>query len=269
MRKISANYIYPVSSAPLKNGIIILDDTNKIIDIIDTGGKIKEIQDLQFYSGMIVPGFVDVFTLLSYPSFAEEDFQKTISNDFVNSLERNLRNFPANNASIQKGINHLEAYGTVAARDYMPLEDTDHRKKKSKVRFCDNDFSNSTDELTLASVENVGSKYLLLNELILKQSKSFSPVQQEFDRYCIGTGSLATHQKLSVFEEIKKIQNKFPKLDYIDLISWATINGAKHLHLENDIGSIEIGKTPGLNLLSKLDYSNKKLTTESELKILL
>ena len=33
MRKISADYIYPVTSEPIKDGVIILDDTGKIIAI--------------------------------------------------------------------------------------------------------------------------------------------------------------------------------------------------------------------------------------------
>lgn len=266
MRKISANYIFPVTSAPLKNGILILDDANKIVDIIDTGGKIKEIENLQFYSGMIVPGFVDVFTLLSYPSFSREDFQDTISKDFFNKLKKVLSKHPQNSTSIQKGINHLEAYGTVAVADHLPIDDSDNRKKKSKIKFCTNSFINSDDTLELPIEMN--TKSILLNQLVLEQCKSFLPNEEEFNRYCIGTGSLGTHEKLSVFEEIKAIQIKFPELSYFDLISWATINGAKYLHLENEIGSIEIGKTPGLNLLSKLDYTNKKLTSDSELNIL-
>ncbi len=35
MRKISANYIFPVTSKPLKNGIIIIDDNGTIKNIID------------------------------------------------------------------------------------------------------------------------------------------------------------------------------------------------------------------------------------------
>ena len=269
MRKISANYIFPVSSAPLKNGIIVLDDANKIIDVIDTGGKVKEIQNLQFYSGLIVPGFVDVFTLLSYPTFSKVNFQKNCSGDFLNQLRKNLSDFPTSSHFIQRGINHLEAFGTAAAADYLPLEDNDNRKKKSKVRFYDNDFSNSDYSLKLPFEINSESKSILLNQIAIEQIESFKPIEKKKNSYCIGTGSLGTHQKLSVFEEIKAIQKQFPELNYFDLLRWATINGARCLHLENKIGSIEIGKTPGLNLLSKLDYTNKKLTDESELQILL
>ena len=59
MRKISANYIYTGTSSPLRNGIITLDDSGKILNIEDTGGNLREIAKLSFYNGIIVPGFVN------------------------------------------------------------------------------------------------------------------------------------------------------------------------------------------------------------------
>ena len=58
MRKISANRILPVSSPPLKNGIITVDGDGRIMDLLDTGGMLREEPGLEYYSGLIVPGFV-------------------------------------------------------------------------------------------------------------------------------------------------------------------------------------------------------------------
>ena len=33
MRKLTADYIYPVSSGPLQNGVVIVDDAGKILQI--------------------------------------------------------------------------------------------------------------------------------------------------------------------------------------------------------------------------------------------
>lgn len=269
MRKISANYIFPISSPPLKNGIIVLDDSNKIVDLIDTQGRIKEIQNLEFYSGMIVPGFVDVFTLLSYPTFSKNNFREITQADFFKKLYQTLIEFPKSGTSIQKGINHLDAFGTVAVADYLALPDIDNHKKKSKIKFYDHNFSELDNTLVLPFDKHKNSEFILLNHLLLEQANRFKPEQKYFNRYCIGTGSLATHQKLSVFEEIKAIQHLYPKLSYFDLLSWATINGARYLKLESEIGSIEVGKKPGLNLLTNLDYANSKIKKESQLNILL
>jgi len=56
-RKISAHYIFPVNSPPIKNGVIHLDKNNNII-CIEKPFK-HEAYGLEFYSGIIVPGFIN------------------------------------------------------------------------------------------------------------------------------------------------------------------------------------------------------------------
>lgn len=66
----------------------------------------------------------------------------------------------------------------------------------------------------------------------------------------IGTDSLTSNWQLSVLEELKTI-NKFQSyVPFETLLRWATLNGAEALGFEADLGSIEVGKTPGLNLLN-------------------
>lgn len=59
MRKITANYIYSPDTGFLKFGIIEIDDRACIIEIVDTNGCIKEIQGLEFYSGLVVTGRIE------------------------------------------------------------------------------------------------------------------------------------------------------------------------------------------------------------------
>ncbi len=59
MRYLSAHYVFPVSSPPLKNGILCINDDGRIDDIIDTGGELREREKLEFYNGILVPGFVN------------------------------------------------------------------------------------------------------------------------------------------------------------------------------------------------------------------
>jgi len=59
MRYLSAHYIFPISSPPLKNGIICMNDDGCIVDIIDTGGKLEKREKFEFYDGILVPGFVN------------------------------------------------------------------------------------------------------------------------------------------------------------------------------------------------------------------
>ena len=58
MRKLSAYYVFPISSAPLPFGIIETEDDGTIARIVDTGGRIKESSRLEFYPGILIPGIV-------------------------------------------------------------------------------------------------------------------------------------------------------------------------------------------------------------------
>ncbi len=76
---------------------------------------------------------------------------------------------------------------------------------------------------------------------------------------CLGTDSLVSNHQLSILEEMKIIQRTFDQVGMDELVSWATINGANALGINDWAGSIEVGKHPGINLLMGLDLIEKKL----------
>jgi aminodeoxyfutalosine deaminase len=82
-------------------------------------------------------------------------------------------------------------------------------------------------------------------------------------RITIGTDSLASNNKLDILEELKTLQFNFPSLSIEQLVSWATINGAGALGMEQTFGKIETGKRPGLLLIQNTDLINMKLLAES------
>jgi len=69
----------------------------------------------------------------------------------------------------------------------------------------------------------------------------------------LGTDSLASNHKLCLLSEMAVIQKHFPDISLRQLLQWGTLNGAKVLGISDEKGSIEVGKTPGLNLLTGLD----------------
>lgn len=66
----------------------------------------------------------------------------------------------------------------------------------------------------------------------------------------IGTDSLTSNWELSVLEEMKTIARYQSYVPFETLLRWATLNGAQALGFDRDLGSIEPGKKPGLNLLN-------------------
>ncbi|RYE28396.1 MAG: amidohydrolase [Sphingobacteriaceae bacterium] len=83
----------------------------------------------------------------------------------------------------------------------------------------------------------------------------------------LGTDSLASNTKLCMLNEMRVLQQQFPELSLECLVEWATLNGARFLGIEEEKGTIEVGKTPGLNLLTGLD--KLKITSETKVRKLI
>lgn len=69
-------------------------------------------------------------------------------------------------------------------------------------------------------------------------------------RMTIGTDSLTSNWQLSILEEMKTISRYQSYIHFDTLLQWATINGAMALGMEDEMGSLEAGKTPGVLVLS-------------------
>jgi len=113
----------------------------------------------------------------------------------------------------------------------------------------------------------------------LKLASGFAPVDKMLKKgisVALGTDGSSSNNNLNMFEEINlaAIVNKAVNLDAvsvpaIDALGMATINGAKALDWDDEIGSIEIGKKgdliltdmdkphlyPRHNIISSLAYS--------------
>ena len=83
----------------------------------------------------------------------------------------------------------------------------------------------------------------------------------------MGTDSLASNHQLNILEELKTISKKFDHIPVETLLQWATINGAKALQMENNLGSFNKGKKPGIVLIENVIA--KKFTKDSFAKRIL
>ena len=76
------------------------------------------------------------------------------------------------------------------------------------------------------------------------------------DRLCVGTDSLASNDSLSIMSELSIIQ-KNSDFTLQELLKIACKNGAKALGFK-DLGTFEIGKKPGVNLISNFALGLEK-----------
>jgi len=58
----------------------------------------------------------------------------------------------------------------------------------------------------------------------------------------IGTDSLSSNERLNMFYEMRTIKENFPDIDNNTILKMATINGARAIGFEGEIGEIAIGR---------------------------
>jgi cytosine/adenosine deaminase-related metal-dependent hydrolase len=75
----------------------------------------------------------------------------------------------------------------------------------------------------------------------------------------LGTDSLASNHSLNILDEIKTIRKFFPLIPLEEMLQWATLNGAKALQMDDQLGSFEAGKKPGVVLINENDLTVQKL----------
>jgi imidazolonepropionase-like amidohydrolase len=68
---------------------------------------------------------------------------------------------------------------------------------------------------------------------------------------------------------MKTIQQHYPNVPLSELLCWGTFNGAQFLGLEQQLGSFEKGKMPGVVLIEHADIQTLKLTNLSTSRLLI
>ena len=69
----------------------------------------------------------------------------------------------------------------------------------------------------------------------------------------VGTDSLSSNDDLDMVRELFCLQENFEGIGMEELLKWACLNGAEFLGKEDVLGSVEVGKRPGLVHIDNLD----------------
>ncbi|QIA09809.1 amidohydrolase family protein [Draconibacterium halophilum] len=396
MRKIAATYVFPGTGSPIKNGILVCDDEGTVIDILDRGDSFKEEAGVEFYSGILVPGFVNAHCHLEL-SHLHNKIEKNIGfsgflekiNLLINELAdkekamqiADRKMWAAGIAAIgdvsnsglsipvkQKSKNYYHTFVEVfgfhpsrADRAFSKAEEVLESFKKAKLSativphspysvsyklfekikkhaqkegglLCIHNqesedetkfFISGDNEITKhfrnnlkldtthwkptekSSIQSVIQYLPNENQLLLvhntntekadiealKQHRNLSNTffvlcpnsnlyiqnelppmnlfQKEKLQICLGTDSLASNTELSILQEMITVQQHFRDVSLEELLTWAGINGAKALKIEDTFGSFEKGKKPGVNLISGINFKTMRLTPKAKVKRLI
>lgn len=86
-------------------------------------------------------------------------------------------------------------------------------------------------------------------------------LRSENIKITLGTDSLASNHQISILSEMKTLQDH-KGVAFVELLKWATLNGAEFLGIEDKYGSFEVGKKPGIlniNISDNLEIESATL----------
>lgn len=382
MRRIKADVIFPVSNAPVENGVVWVDEAGKILAIKSPGEEGYGHPDEEYQPGWMVPGWVNAHCHLELSGYHGEIPEHTGLDGFIRHLaavsakpdmpeamkradaqmaaegvmavldisnqtlsfgikkastiqyytlaerygflnERANTTFEAGikvwqalraddlsgniclhapySASpslMQKVKDHIEQEGGIysihflesagerelfeqhrgSLFDRLQQMGFDPKKQLGNARsvweyiepgipeqgnllFVHNTF---IGEVELGMLENYGNRVFLCvcpeaNRYIENALPPLHLLLKHAFPLCVGTDSLASARSLSMLENLKLLQFAYPEVPFESMLAWATLNGARLLQLDNQLGSIEPGKQPGLVIIRGVDNSSKKI----------
>ncbi len=137
MRKIAATYVFPGNCRPpVKNGILVCDDEGAVVDLIDKGADFREEAGMEFYSGVLVPGFINAHCHLELSHLFGKVNEKTGIGDFIRQIN-GLRNTPEKEMlqSMQIADRKMQDSGIVAVGDISNTSLSIKNKCRSKIFY--------------------------------------------------------------------------------------------------------------------------------------
>jgi cytosine/adenosine deaminase-related metal-dependent hydrolase len=136
MRRLSAHFIVTNTGTPLKQGIITADDDGTVVRVEDTKGSLKDSQSVEFYNGIIVPGFVNCHCHLELSHLKGAIPPGTGLGNFLMRLQTIRSDDP--DVIVSSAIsadNDLYKEGVVLCADISNTSATFSVKRKSRIRY--------------------------------------------------------------------------------------------------------------------------------------
>ena len=152
---------------------------------------------------------------------------------------------------------HHTATGSTSIRSYF-----DKLRKAKNILLVHNSFTSEEDIGYVIKQKKDSNVFFCIcinaNQYIEDTVPPIDVFLKEDCKIVLGTDSLASNHSLSIMDEIKTIQKFFPAVPLETILTWATINGAEALEMEDKLGSFEKGKKPGVILIGG-DLSVKRI----------
>jgi len=183
-------------------------------------------------------------------------------NDF---FEKKIGAFVDMYARVGVDLDFFSPTKTTSLQSVLP-----YLKDAAKSIWVHNSFTSESD-IKAVQATNTDAYWCLCpnaNQYIENTMPPIELLRSKNTTIVVGTDSYASNWSLNMLDELKMIYKHNPTLSLSETLSWITINGARALQMEDKIGSIEIGKKPGLVLIENL-LGQHQLTSSSSAKRIL
>jgi cytosine/adenosine deaminase-related metal-dependent hydrolase len=136
MKRFSAQYVLTNSGQPLKRAVITTGDDGTIIYVEDTGGDLKESRGVEYFNGIIIPGFVNCHAHLELSHLKGAISEGTGLPGFLECI-RTLRDYNPEEiiSSALSADSFMYNEGIVLCADICNTSDTFSLKKNSFIRY--------------------------------------------------------------------------------------------------------------------------------------
>ncbi|HLG33376.1 MAG TPA: amidohydrolase family protein [Bacteroidia bacterium] len=132
LRKFSADYVFPVSSPPIKNGVVTTDEKGVIISV-SAPSKEKE---TEYYSGIIIPGIINAHCHLELSHLKGSIPEHRGLDEFIMHIEAIRKGGDEEmSAAINSADEEMFREGIVAVGDISNKRDSFSAKAKSKILY--------------------------------------------------------------------------------------------------------------------------------------
>jgi aminodeoxyfutalosine deaminase len=139
--------------------------------------------------------------------------------------------------------------------------------ENKKLLLIHNTFTTASEISTLRKLRRTDNVFMVLcpnSNLFIENSLPLVDMfRAEGMSICLGTDSLASNHQLSILSEMVTLQHHFANIELSELLTWACLNGAKALEMDDKLGTLEVGKKPGLLLIKGADMKNHRLNPNS------
>ena len=137
MKKISADYIYPGNTTPIKNGVIVYDTDGKITELLNPIETKINWDDVERFNGIICPGFVNTHCHLEFSYLKGKIAEETQLHGFVKDIISLRENFSDKERldAISLAEQEMIKNGIVAVGDISNGSSTFEHKEKSQLNY--------------------------------------------------------------------------------------------------------------------------------------